>query len=87
VIGGAIVGCAQWALTIRTRGQLRAKIEALLAKKTRPNDSSLTAAQLATELGVSEGAIIEAAKGSKKIAPWSGQLGNERSYRTIRNPN
>jgi hypothetical protein len=87
VIVGAIVGFARWALKARWRRQLRVKIETLLAGKTRQNDDSLMVSQLSTHLGVSEDAIIEAANGSKKVAPWSGQLGNERRYRTIRNSN
>jgi hypothetical protein len=38
-------------------------------------------------LGVSEEAIIEAANDSKKVAPWSGQLGNKHRYRNIINSN
>jgi hypothetical protein len=53
------------------------KIEKLLLTKSQPNDNSIRVSQLASELGLTELQVIEAAARSEKIESWSGQLGNE----------
>ena len=59
-------------------------LEAILQKKNKPNDDSLTLQQLAVELTLTESQIIEAASRSKKIESWAGQLGKDYRLRMKR---
>src|SRR5215472_5492172 len=65
----------------RERHALLLKIEKLLLTKTRPNDDSVRVDQIAAAFSCTDQQVIEAAARSKKIEPWSGQLGNEHRLR------
>lgn len=69
-------GRYRWILHSRMR-----ILEKVLARKTRPNDNSLTLKQLAIAATLTEEQVIEAASQSKKIEPWAGQSGSEYRFR------
>jgi hypothetical protein len=75
-------GTYRWTLHARMRN-----LEQALAKKTQPNDDSLTLAQLAIDLVLTEPQVIEAASRSKKVESWAGQSGKEYRFRMKRASN
>ena len=75
---------ATYRLALHARMQ---KLEQALAKKTQPNDDSLTLAQLAVDLVLTEPQVIEAASRSKKVESWAGQSGKEYRFRMKRASN
>src|ERR1700730_2685195 len=65
----------------RTLHRRTRAIEDALAKKTEPNDDSLTREQLAAVLGVTQEQVVEAASRRNKVQPWTGQSGEEYRFR------
>jgi hypothetical protein len=69
----AIYAYADYRRTLHRR--IRA-VENALAKKTQPNDNSLTISQVAAIVTATEDQVIEAASNSKRVESSGGQLGN-----------
>lgn len=74
----AVYGYGSYRLTIHRR--VRA-VERALAKRTQPDDNSLTVQQLAIELTLTEDQVIDAAGRSRKVESCTGESGNEYRFR------
>jgi hypothetical protein len=70
----------------RTLRRRQIDLEKILARKTAPNDDSLTLEQLAIALKATKAQVIEAASKSKNVESWSGQSGEEYRFKLVVGP-